>query len=50
VAIGEFNGASIIDYGGIMTASSLSVLPLLMVFLFFQHQFISGALAGAVKG
>jgi lactose/L-arabinose transport system permease protein len=50
VAIGEFNGASIIDYGGIMTATSLSVLPLLVVFLFFQRQFISGALAGAVKG
>ena len=50
VAIGEFNGASIIDYGGIMTATSLSVLPLLVVFLFFQRQFISGAMAGAVKG
>ena len=50
VAIGEFSGASIIDYGGIMTATSLSVLPLLVVFLFFQRQFISGALAGAVKG
>lgn len=50
VAIGEFSGASIIDYGGIMTATSLAVLPLIVVFLFFQRQFISGALAGAVKG
>ena len=49
-AIGALSGSSIIDYGGIMTGTSLSVLPILVVFLFLQREFISGALAGSVKG
>ncbi len=49
-AIGALSGSSIIDYGGIMTGTSLSVLPILVVFLFMQREFISGALAGSVKG
>lgn len=49
-AIGRLSGSSIIDYGGIMTGTSLSVLPLLIVFLIMQREFISGALAGSVKG
>ena len=48
--IGALSGASIIDYSGIMTVTSLSVLPLIVVFLFMQREFISGALAGSVKG
>lgn len=49
-AIGALSGSSIIDYGGIMTGTSLSVLPILVVFLFMQREFISGALSGSVKG
>jgi lactose/L-arabinose transport system permease protein len=48
--IGALSGASLIDYSGIMTLTSLSVLPLMIVFLLMQKQFISGALAGSVKG
>lgn len=48
--IGALSGASLIDYSGIMTLTSLSVLPLMLVFLLMQRQFISGALAGSVKG
>lgn len=48
--IGALSGASLIDYSGIMTLTSISVLPLIIVFLFMQRQFISGALAGSVKG
>ncbi len=48
--IGALSGASIIDYSGIMTVTSLSVLPLIIVFLLMQREFISGALAGSVKG
>lgn len=47
--IGALSGASLIDYSGIMTLTSLSVLPLIIVFLFLQREFINGALAGAVK-
>jgi lactose/L-arabinose transport system permease protein len=50
VAISALRGSSIIDYGGIMTGTSLSVLPILVLFLFMQREFISGALAGSVKG
>lgn len=48
--IGALSGASLIDYSGIMTLTSLSVLPLIIVFLLMQREFISGALAGSVKG
>jgi lactose/L-arabinose transport system permease protein len=47
--IGALSGASLIDYSGIMTLTSLSVLPLMIVFIFLQREFINGALAGAVK-
>lgn len=49
-AISALRGSSIIDYGGIMTGTSLSVLPILIIFLLMQREFISGALAGSVKG
>ena len=49
-AISALRGASIIDYGGIMTGTSLSVLPILVLFVLMQREFISGALAGSVKG
>lgn len=49
-AISALRGSSIIDYGGIMTGTSLSVLPILLIFLLMQREFISGALAGSVKG
>ncbi|WJW68816.1 carbohydrate ABC transporter permease [Candidatus Chlorohelix allophototropha] len=48
--IGALSGASLIDYSGIMTVTSLSVLPIMVVFLLMQREFISGALAGSVKG
>ncbi|HEX2914919.1 MAG TPA: carbohydrate ABC transporter permease [Chloroflexia bacterium] len=48
--IGALSGASIIDYSGIMTVTSISVLPLIIFFLLMQREFISGALAGSVKG
>jgi lactose/L-arabinose transport system permease protein len=48
--ISALSGASLIDYSGIMTVTSLSVLPILIVFLFMQREFINGALAGSVKG
>jgi len=39
-----------VDYSGLMLGSLLATLPLLLVFLFFQKQFIAGLLGGAVKG
>ncbi len=37
------------DYGVIMLATVFAVLPILIVFLVFQKQFIAGVMGGAVK-
>lgn len=37
------------DYGVIMLATVFAVLPILLVFLVFQKQFIAGVMGGAVK-
>jgi lactose/L-arabinose transport system permease protein len=50
VSISSQIGFSIVDYGAIMTGTTLAVLPLIILFLSMQRQFISGALAGSVKG
>lgn len=38
------------DWGPVMAGSAIAMLPSLAVYLIFQRYFISGALAGAVKG
>lgn len=42
---GAFNG----QWGPIMAFSTISVLPILVLFLIFQRQFIQGLTAGAIK-
>lgn len=49
-AIMLFKGANTIDWGGLMAASVIAVLPVTLIFLFLQRYFISGLMAGAVKG
>ncbi|MGV9778328.1 carbohydrate ABC transporter permease [Streptosporangium sp. NPDC003464] len=50
VAMATLNGLSETDFGQVLLASALSTLPVMVLFLFFQRQFISGLLAGATKG
>lgn len=50
VALNTMIGLSKVDYSGLMLGSLLATLPLLILFLLFQRQFISGLLGGAVKG
>ena len=50
VALNTMIGLSRVDYSGLMLGSLLATLPLLILFLVFQRQFISGLLGGAVKG
>ncbi|MGW6916314.1 carbohydrate ABC transporter permease [Kitasatospora sp. NPDC054939] len=38
------------DYGAILAGTALSTVPLMVLFLVLQRQFISGLLAGATKG
>lgn len=44
-----FNGYST-DYGGLFAATTISILPVLVVYLIFQRRFIAGAASAAVKG
>ena len=50
VALSSLRGLSRIDYGQILLGASISVIPVLIIFLILQKQFISGILGGSVKG
>jgi lactose/L-arabinose transport system permease protein len=50
VALNTMIGLSRVDYSGLMLGSLLATLPLLVLFLVFQKQFVTGLLGGAVKG
>ena len=50
LGISEFKGRWSIDYGGIIAASILIMIPQLVFFGFFQKYIIEGMTAGAVKG
>ncbi len=47
---GMIADGQVINYGAVLTGTSLSTLPIIILFLFLQRQFISGILSGAVKG
>jgi lactose/L-arabinose transport system permease protein len=49
VALNTLIGQSHVDYAGLMLGSFVATLPIILVFLVFQRQFISGLLGGAVK-
>ncbi|WP_327091238.1 carbohydrate ABC transporter permease [Nonomuraea sp. NBC_01738] len=50
VALNHLIGVSHVDYAGLMLGAFLATLPLMLVFLLFQRQFVAGLLGGAVKG
>lgn len=50
VALNTMIGLTRVDYSGLMLGSLLATLPIMITFLLFQKQFISGLLGGAVKG
>lgn len=37
------------DYGAMMLAASIAIIPIMLIYLAFQRQFISGVMGGAVK-
>lgn len=45
-----FKGANLVDWGGLMAASVISVLPVTIIFLFLQKYFLAGLMSGSVKG
>lgn len=50
VAIAALKGTYYQDYGLLMAGTLVSVLPLMVLFLLLQREFISGLTSGAVKG
>lgn len=49
VGIYSFRSENFIDWGGMTAASTIAIVPVVILFLFLQRYFIDG-LAGAVKG
>jgi raffinose/stachyose/melibiose transport system permease protein len=50
LAVSRFQGQYTVDYGGMMSAATLVLLPQLIIYAMFQKQVIAGMTAGAVKG
>jgi multiple sugar transport system permease protein len=50
VAIFDFVSYASIDWGGLMAASTVVTLPILLIALFVQKYIVSGLTAGATKG
>lgn len=49
VGVYAFKGENYIDWGGMTAAATITIVPIVLLFLFLQRYFIDG-LAGAVKG
>lgn len=49
VALGSLIGLTRVSWGGIMVGAVLLTLPMLVLFVILQRQFVSGIAAGAVK-
>lgn len=40
----------VVQYGAVMAGALLGLIPMVLIFVFFQKYFVSGALSGSVKG
>jgi multiple sugar transport system permease protein len=49
VGLSYFQKAFMTDYGGVMAAAMVTVLPVLIVFLFFRRQIIEGIATTGMK-
>jgi multiple sugar transport system permease protein len=49
-AIMLFKGTNSVDWGGMMAASVIAVVPVALIFVFLQRYFMAGLMSGAVKG
>lgn len=50
LAVSQFQGQYSVDYGGMMAAATLVLLPQLVIYAIFQKHVIAGMTVGAVKG
>lgn len=49
VGLRIFSGQYGTDYGGLFAGTAISIIPVIIVYIIFQKQFISGIAAGSVK-
>lgn len=49
VALSGLVGLARIDYGQVMLGTTLSIIPILIFFLVFQKNFVSGIMGGSIK-
>ena len=50
LALANFSGQYAVEWGSLLAMSVLTMIPVLILFLVFQKQFMKGMVAGAVKG
>ena len=50
LALLQFKGEFMTDYPLLMTGVLVTALPMIIMFIFLQRYFISGSLAGSLKG
>ena len=50
LAVSQFQGVYSVDYGGMMAAATIVVIPQLILYAIFQKQVVTGMTVGAVKG
>jgi ABC-type glycerol-3-phosphate transport system permease component len=50
VGLTTFSGRYGTDYGGLFAATTISIIPVIVVYIIFQRRFIAGAASAAVKG
>lgn len=49
-AIMLFKGINTTDWGGLMAASVIAIIPVTIIFMFLQKYFLAGLMSGSVKG
>lgn len=50
LAVSQFQGQFTVNYGGMMAAATIVLIPQLVIYALFQKQVIAGMTVGAVKG
>lgn len=50
VGLKMFNGRFDVDYGGLFAATTVSIIPVIIVYIIFQKRFIDGISSSGIKG
>ena len=50
LGLSNLNGAQYVNWNDMMAASLISVLPVIIVFLIFQKEFVQGVASSGIKG